>query len=278
MPHIKDLCQTLDLTRENTYTYIDRGGQTRTQTDPVLVEHLIDIYINEQLTMKVVCTPQYLVELVLGRLLSEGMIAHIDEVEQLYLCRTGQRAKVLLTDHAKAAARAFVETTPSCCTGNHTLNAGFVRYGGLAPVTPISWDRDWIFALADRFSRGTELHSRTWATHSCFLARGRELLFSCEDIGRHNALDKVIGYGLRHGIPLKECIVYSSGRVPTDMVEKAIRAGIPIFCSKASPTQEAIDLARTHNLTLIGCARQRQMKLYSASGPETGSNSPTGGE
>lgn len=264
MPQIKDLCPTLDLTQENTYRYIDREGHARTQTDPVLVEHLTDIYINERLTMKVVCTPQYLVELVLGRLLSEGIISGIGEVEQLYLCKTGQRAKVLLTDRTRAAGGTYVETTPSCCTGNHTLNAGFVRYGALSPVEPISWDKDWIFSLADRFSQGTQLHSRTWATHSCFLARGKELLFSCEDIGRHNALDKVIGYALRQGIPLRECIVYSSGRIPTDMVEKAIRAGIPIFCSKASPTREAIDLARTHNLTLIGCARQGQMRLYTA--------------
>ena len=273
MPQIKDLCQPLDLTRETTYTYIDRDGSTRHQPDPVLVEHLIDIFINERLTMKVVCTPQYLVELVLGRLLSEGIISDINAVEQLYLCKTGQRAKVTLTDHTIRADSEFVETTPSCCTGNHTLNGNFVRYGGLADVTPIPWHQDWIFALADRFSKGTELHSQTWATHSCFLAQGEELLFSCEDIGRHNALDKVIGYGLRHGVDLTKCIVYSSGRIPTDMVEKAIRAGIPIFCTKATPTWDAVQLAQTHCLTLIGCARQRQMKVFAAPSPSGAAHS-----
>lgn len=278
MPQIKDLCQPLDLTREINYTDIDREGRISTQTAPVLAEHLLHIYINEQLTMKVVCTPRHLAELVLGRLLSEGIISGLDEVEQLYLCKTGQRAKVTLTDHAKRPASGFVETTPSCCTGNRTLNDSFVRYGPLVPVTPIPWDPEWIFALADQFSLGTELHSRTWATHSCFLAQGGTLLFSCEDIGRHNALDKAIGYALRHGIHLNECIVYSSGRIPTDMVEKAIRAGIPILCTKAYPTQEAVSLARAHRLTLIGCARQRQMKLYAAPDPAPGSNLPCDGE
>ena len=62
----------------------------------------------------------------------------------------------------------------------------------------------------------------------------RRDLFSCEDIGRHNALDKVIGYALRHQIDLTECMVYSSGRIPTDMAMKAIYAGIPVLSSKAS--------------------------------------------
>lgn len=264
MPQFTDLCQPLELTRETNYTYIDREGQTRTQTDSVLAEHLIDIYINEQLTMKVVCTPQYLLELVLGRLMSEGVISNLDEVERVCIGQTGQRASVFLTDHTVHANRDFVETTPSCCTGNHTLNGGFVRYGALAPVTPISWSTDWVFALADRFSQDTELHKRTWSTHSCFLARKNEVLFFCEDIGRHNALDKVIGYGLRNGMHLDECIAYSSGRVPTDMVEKVIRAGIPIFCTKSYPTQAAIELAQTKRLTLIGCTRQQQMRLYTS--------------
>jgi FdhD protein len=106
------------------------------------------------------------------------------------------------------------------------------------------------------------LHSETFATHSCFLAQGEKLLFACEDIGRHNALDKAIGYALRHDIDLKTCIAYSSGRIPTDMVEKVIRAGIPVFASKASPTQEAIALANAYGVTLICGARSDRMKQY----------------
>lgn len=264
MPQFTDLSQPLELAQEINYTYLDRDGQTRTQTDSVLSEHLIEIYINEQLAMKAVCTPQYLPELVLGRLLSEGVISNIDEVDRVCICETGHKANVFLTDHTVYADRDFVETAPSCCTGNRTLNGGFVRYGALVPVTPISWSTDWVFALANRFSQDTALHKRTWATHSCFLARKNEILFFCEDIGRHNALDKVIGYGLRNGIHLNECIAYSSGRVPTDMVEKVVRAGIPILCTKSHPTQAAVELAQAKRLTLIGGARQQQMKLYTA--------------
>ena len=106
------------------------------------------------------------------------------------------------------------------------------------------------------------LHAATWATHSCFLARNGEILFSCEDIGRHNAMDKAIGYALRNGIPLSECMVYSSGRIPTDMAKKAIRAAIPVLISKAAPTRQAIALAHTYGLTLICAARRDSMRQY----------------
>lgn len=65
-----------------------------------------------------------------------------------------------------------------------------------------------------------------------------------EDIGRHNALDKVLGWALEQGIPLGECIVYTSGRIPVDMVLKVIRAGVPVFASKAMPTAESVALAK----------------------------------
>ena len=116
--------------------------------------------------------------------------------------------------------------------------------------------------MADAFAEGTPLHGITFATHSCLLARKDEILFSCEDIGRHNALDKVIGYALRNQIDLHECMVYSSGRIPTDMVMKAITAGIPVLSSKASPTTEAIELATQYDLTLICAARRDRMKVF----------------
>ena len=112
------------------------------------------------------------------------------------------------------------------------------------------------------FADGSPLHGITFATHSCILAQKDHILFSCEDIGRHNALDKVIGYALRHNIDLHQCMVYSSGRIPTDMTLKVIHAGIPILSSKASPTSEAIDLAKKYHLTLICAARRDRMKVF----------------
>ena len=271
--YINELYDKLPLLSAETYTYIGRDGNCHTESEPVLTEHILDVYLNDRLTMKLVCIPQYLTELVLGRLLTEGILEDASDVEQIYICEHGRRARVVLRERkpekgisrdCEADREPFTELTPSCCTGNHILNDYFLTGKPVKPVTPISWKAEQVFDLADRFHAGMPLHGQTWATHSCFLAKDGQLLFQCEDIGRHNALDKAIG----HGIPLSRCMVYSSGRIPTDMAMKAIRAGIPILASKASPTAEAIALAKEYGLTLVCAARRDRMKLFAGTKPE----------
>ena len=106
------------------------------------------------------------------------------------------------------------------------------------------------------------LYTATHGTHSCLIQHRGEILRRAEDIGRHNALDKVLGWALEQGIPLGECIVYTSGRIPVDMVLKVIRAGVPVFASKAMPTAESVALAKEFGLTLIGAARAGSMVLF----------------
>ena len=265
--HINEQFVNLEKLSQETHQYIGRDKKTYIETEDILIEHMMDIYVNEHLTMKLICIPEYLTELVIGRLLTEGIIADVEEIESIYICEYGKRARVILKNDTSHPTEGFVETTPSCCTGNHILNDYFIVHREVFPVKQIIWKAEWIFKLADRFSSGMPIHSRTFATHSCFLAMEDRLLFECEDIGRHNALDKAIGYALRNQIDLTKCMLYSSGRIPTDMVMKAIRAGIPVLASKASLTREAIQLASEYQLTLIGAARQDRMKLYTGNSP-----------
>ena len=266
--YINEQYHDLPLLETKEYRFISRDGQLISKQEQILKEHLIDVYLNDHLTMKLVCLPQYLTELVLGRLLTERIIDSISDIEQIYIREYGKRAKVYLNRTSKTLPQNtennfFIEITPTCCTGNHILNDYFVSGQTPKTVPSINWKPDWIFQMADAFADGMPLHSTTFATHSCLLARNGQILFSCEDIGRHNALDKVIGYALRNQIDLRECIVYSSGRIPTDMAMKAIYAQIPILASKASPTVEAIELAKEYHLTLICAARRDRMKVFS---------------
>ena len=103
----------------------------------------------------------------------------------------------------------------------------------------------------------------TQCTHICILGRRGEILFVSEDIGRHNALDKAIGHAVLSDIPLDECMLFTSGRVPLDMVEKVIMAGVPVLVSKAVPTSEAVSLARKSGLTLICRAWPDSMVVFS---------------
>ena len=224
---------------------IFRDGTHQNAQASYLHEHSMDIYLNGCKAMELVCVPQFLPELTLGRLLTKMVIHSTEEIQRLRISRDGGRVDVTLSN-----------------PGNRILPHAFAEAASLKPVKPIFWKPEWIFQLADRFADGMPLHTVTWATHSCFLARNGEILFSCEDIGRHHAMDKVIGYALRNDIPLPGCIVYSSGRIPQDMARKAIRAGVPVLVSKAAPTQEAISLANAYGLTLICSARRDSMRQY----------------
>ena len=225
------------LTRELEHRFIGRDGTAKSQTEPVLCEHSIRVLVNETLDMEFTCLPQFLPELILGHLVTEGYLCRAEDVLSVSISPTGKTAEVTLR--------------------------GLREPGAMPDVTPAPWEADWVFALADRFAAGMPVHELTCATHSCFLAKGRELLFQCEDIGRHNAIDKAVGFALMNGIDLRRCLLYSSGRMPADMAAKAIRAGIPLLASKGSPTASAIALARQHRLTLLCAARRDRMKLFS---------------
>lgn len=217
--------------------FLGRDGDIHMETEPVLCEHAIRVLVNGTLEMEFVCLPQFLPELILGHLVTEGYIRRADDVEFLSIAASGENAEVLLR---KLSAPTQMPN-----------------------VTPIPWDAAWVFALADRFAEGMPVHELTCATHSCFLARGTELLFQCEDIGRHNAIDKAVGFALINGIDLRQCLLYSSGRMPADMAAKAIWAGIPVLASKGAPTVSAVNLAQQHKLTLLCAARRDRMKLFS---------------
>lgn len=265
--NINEQYHDLELLDTAPYQYIGRDGVYQERSEPLIKEHLMDVYINDKLTMKLICIPQLLTELVLGRLLTEGLVQSTEEIEHIYICKYGKRAKVYLREAGAACSKEFVEITPTCCTGNHILNDYFLVHTDVRPVAPIPWEASQIFSLVDHFCEGLPLYDQTTAVHSCLLAQGDKLLFQCEDIGRHNALDKAIGYALRHGTDLTKCIVYSSGRIATDMVMRTIRAGIPILASKASPSQESIVLAKEYGLTLVCAARRDRMKLFTGTSP-----------
>lgn len=220
-------------------------------------EHAAVIRVNGQPAFRVVCTPALLPQLALGRLLTEGWIAAAPEVDQITVCADGSAIDVELT-HPLAARRAVTQEVASC---TDTLPLGRpAQLQPLRPVPSIQLRSEWIDALTEAMSAGLPLYRATRAVHSCLVMHQGQLLLACEDIGRHNALDKAVGCVLRMGVPLAACIFYTSGRVPMDMVRKAIRAGVPVLISKSMPTLQSLNLAAEYRLQLL-CARKHPHTL-----------------
>lgn len=223
----------------------------------IATEHHMNVVINTIPTFEVVCSPDHLSELVVGRLISEAIVNSVDEIEQVYVCEHGTRAEVILTDSNRANFdNETLATIPTCCTGNKTLNSFFQTDQMPEPVTPISWSEEWLFNMTTFFKADSPAHKKSFGTHSCYISWNTQNFevdnpFVCEDLGRHNAFDKAIGCALIAGVDLKKCLAFTSGRLPVDMVAKAIKAKMPILASKAVPTESGIELAKRSNLTLI---------------------------
>ncbi len=208
-------------------TRVTPDGKRENVESAIISEFSVNVYVNEELWMSIVCTPSHIKELAIGRLITEGRISCIDEIESAYIDEEGEhicfqiKDSVALTKEKDTIMKdAFYET-------------------------------EWVFRMIDAFSQEGQLHKQTKAAHSCILGRKGKVLFQCEDIGRHNAMDKAIGYMCLNHIPPEECMLFTSGRVPTEMARKAIAAKVPVLISKAVPTDRALAMAQRYNMKLI---------------------------
>lgn len=230
----------------------------------ILQEHLMEVYVNEKPALRLVCTPNRLPELVLGRLITEGLMKSRDDVESLSICESGNRARIYLRQGIKIKSAVDEKKTqiePTCCTDNKLLGS-FQAIKELHPLTCASYSKETIFALIEKFRENASLHKKTMGTHSCYLSYKGEYQGVFEDIGRHNALDKAVGYALINDLRFEDCILFTTGRVPVDMVRKVVMAGIPVLVSKAVPTAQAVEMAKRYYLTLICRAWPDSYEIY----------------
>ncbi|MCL1799593.1 MAG: formate dehydrogenase accessory sulfurtransferase FdhD [Eggerthellaceae bacterium] len=239
------------------------GKQGRQSFVNIPVEAMLHVHVNETPFMDIACSPSDLPELVLGRLFSEGMISARSDVAGMRFERRSMRMSVSLGNPPDMSGPRRIKAV-STCESDKPAAPGLACCGDrLGKVRPIPWSAEAVFRLARVFSHDTPGHSATYGLHSCYLAVGEEVLFCCEDLGRHNALDKVIGHALNRGTDLGQALVFTSGRTPVDMVSKVIRAHIPILVTKAVPTCQSVALAQSHRLTLICSAYPDSIKVFS---------------
>jgi FdhD protein len=237
-----------------------RREKERTE-DTVVVEHSLTITLNSQELVTLLCSPEKLDYLAVGFLFSEGLIKTKEDIGKISIDKTHGMVRVVTTEEVK-----ILQTTTSSRLIASSGGRGIFPYGinqwenkidSQLRISPVE-----IFNLLEGFVHRSEVFESTGGVHSAALSDTKGILFFSEDIGRHNAIDKVFGECLLKGIPTDDHIVLTSGRVSSEIVHKVVKRNIPILISKSAPTTKGIKLADELALTLIGFAREGRMNVY----------------
>jgi len=245
------------------------GSGFAEENDRVAVEEPLEIRVNDRSVAVTMRTPGHDDELAAGFLLTEGVIDSGDEIREIAHCpetdpeRAGNTLDVRLRHEADLSdLTRHVFTSSSCgVCGKATLDSIFRRLPPLEGVeTPTP---GLLLGLPDRLRRAQETFERTGGLHaSALFDAGGGLLLLREDVGRHNALDKVIGRALLDGRDLRRAILLVSGRVSFELMQKAFSARIPVVAGISAPSSLAVKLARESGQALVGFLREGGFNVY----------------
>lgn len=227
-----------------------------------IVETPVSLTVNSEVWLTFMCTPVELEALAVGFLYNEGVIESMDEVENVHICEHGDNVDVWL-NHTVEQPTSWRRT--SGCTGGVTavdlLARPNVSFNGSQPqVQPEA-----IMNLVEMLFEAQSLYRETGGVHTSALSDGKTILLSAEDIGRHNTLDKIAGLCLMKNIQPETRILITTGRISSEMLQKAARMSAPILISRTSPSSLSIEMAERYGITLIGYARKHRFNVYSNS-------------
>ena len=236
-------------------TGVDQTGAPVTTS--VTVERALTIYLNRQEIVTAMTIGDYPDYLAIGYLLNQNMLqpddvvtgVDYDEDLAVAVVRTERE-----TDYEDKLQKRM--QTSGCAQGTVFGDLMEVIEGAKLPAATLR--TSWLYALTHKINTTPSLYLEAGAIHGCVLAQEDRPLVYMEDVGRHNAVDKIAGWMFQNRVPAHDKIFYTTGRLTSEMVIKTVRMGIPILVSRSGFTAWGVELARKAGLTLIGRARGKR--------------------
>jgi FdhD protein len=224
----------------------------------------LTLEVNGHELATLLCSPDHLDNLVTGFLFTSGLIKDLPSLKSL----------IIDTERFNAAARIEGDESEFVFKRVYTSGCGkgVIFHNPMDVIHKTRLDDGFVMrpseiaGLMKDFIKGSPEHSQTRGVHSGALASRERILIFKDDIGRHNALDKVIGEALVRGLDFSETIMLTTGRISSEILSKVLRCRIPVIAALGSPTNQAVKLARVANLTLAGHVRGSRMDVYSGEG------------
>ncbi len=240
-----------------------KEGSSRVE-EAVAGEFPLTIFMNDQELVTLLCSPMDLKYLAVGFLLSEGLLAGRDDVTEVVVDdRTGvvrvETSGETDTDRERLFKRMITSGCGRGATFYRAADAeGLTKVDSATEITPGG-----VFSLVNEFQHYSQLYRTTHGVHSAGLCDGTRIEVFYEDLGRHNAVDKVFGRCLLDGIATDGRLLITSGRVSSEILLKVAKRNVPIVVSISAPTDAAVELAESLGVTLVGSVRGGKMSVYS---------------
>jgi len=241
-----------------------KGDKTESLRDIVIKESPVTIFLDDVELANLMCSPKDLDSLAVGFLFAEGLISGKKGIKKVFADEKDGVVWVELKKAIKSperlVARRFITT--GCGKGLTFVDA--MKDGGrLRSKSRFKIRVDSIPILMKEFLRMSRLYRLTGGVHSAAICSARSILVFNEDIGRHSAIDKVVGECILKGIRTNDRIMVTTGRISSEILVKAARSRTPIIVSKSAPTDLAVRLATDFGITLVGFVRGSRMNIYS---------------
>ena len=235
---------------------IDQNG--RTAEAAIINERPLTIFLNGREIVTAMTIGDHPDYLALGYLLNQNMLRPDDEIQavdydaeiETVVVRTRRR-----TDYEDKLKKKI--QTSGCAMGT-VFGDVMEKFDTVSLDTAARFRTSWLYALQKSINTMPSLYLKTGAIHGCVLCEQDRPLIYMEDVGRHNAMDKIAGYMFRHGLSAAGKSLYTTGRLTSEMVIKTVQMGIPVLLSRSGFTAWGVELARKAGLTLIGRARGRR--------------------
>jgi FdhD protein len=241
------------------------NGKLVEANDRIVTEYALTIKLNKTELATMVCTPEHLEDMVIGFLASENIIKSIDDIQDLWLEEARGFAHVSVKEkphlYEKFRSKRYIT---SCCgmsrQGFYFINDA-MTVKKLHDVS-ITLSPSECISLMESLQQQAATFKRTGGVHNAALWDKSGTFLSRMDIGRHNALDKLFGYCVRHSIPIDQQVLVFSGRLSSEILIKAAKIGCAIVLSKSAPTELALDIANQLGITTVGFIRDKSFNIY----------------
>ena len=243
---------------------VDHAGKAVTTS--VTVERPLTLFLNarEIVTMMTICDyPDYLA---VGYLVNQNMLGPDDEIVGIDYDEEIETVVVRTATETDFEDKLKKKTLTSGCAQGTVFGDVMESFEGaeLAPDAEVR--TSWLYALMKKINTAPSLYLEAGAIHGCVLCQEDRVLLYMEDVGRHNAVDKIAGYMFLNGLDGADKIFYTTGRLTSEMVIKTVQMGIPILASRSGFTAWGVELARQVGLTLIGRARGKRFVALAGEG------------